>query len=136
MNIKVRKNPENPYRYQLKILRKYCAQIAYNNLKDIEIYTEKKEKNMSSFSKGKYINLWRSILNEIENKIKDSVQPQSIQLDEKDFKNVGNRSSYSFNLEFKDGQIINNIRGSAVARDLARYPFGEVHIDFLNEACN
>jgi len=32
---------------------------------------------------------------------------------------VGNRQSYSFNLEFDDGVVSNNISGSAMARDLA-----------------
>ena len=36
-----------------------------------------------------------------------------------DFALVGNRKSYSFNLEFDDGIVSNNISGSAVARDLA-----------------
>ena len=43
----------------------------------------------------------------------------SITLNSKDFALVGNRKSYSFNLEFDDGVVSNNISGSAVARDLA-----------------
>lgn len=35
------------------------------------------------------------------------------------FKDVGNRESYSFNLQLANGHATNNIKGSAVARDLA-----------------
>ena len=43
----------------------------------------------------------------------------SIALNFEDFALVGNRKSYSFNLEFDDGVVSNNINDSAVKRDLA-----------------
>lgn len=41
-----------------------------------------------------------------------------IQLSSADFLVAGNRDSYRFRLEVQDGVIVNNIEGSAVARDL------------------
>jgi hypothetical protein len=35
------------------------------------------------------------------------------------FENAGNRKSYGFRLEIKNGKVANDISGSAVARDLA-----------------
>jgi hypothetical protein len=35
------------------------------------------------------------------------------------FKNAGNRKSYGFRIEIKNGKVVNDISGSAVARDLA-----------------
>lgn len=43
----------------------------------------------------------------------------SIELPSKDFKEVGDRKDYSFNLQIDYGVVSNNIDGSAVARDLA-----------------
>ena len=52
--------------------------------------------------------------------MKNATTKQSIQLNSEDFDKVGNRSNYSFNLEFLNGVVSNNIGGSAVARDLAQ----------------
>ena len=46
--------------------------------------------------------------------------PQTITMNKKEFSNVGDRKKYSFNLEFKNGIVSNNIDGTAVARDLAK----------------
>jgi hypothetical protein len=67
-----------------------------------------------------YLELWLKNRNEINNKLLNSNTKQFIQLNPKDFKNVGNRKSYSFNLEFINGKVSNNISNSAVARDLAK----------------
>ncbi len=73
----------------------------------------------ASGSKGKYINIWQNALPAISEIIGSSDSSGSITLNSKDFALVGNRQSYSFNLEFDDGVVSNNISGSAVARDLA-----------------
>ena len=52
-------------------------------------------------------------------RVKYDTNQGSIVLNAKDFALVGNRKSYSFNLEYDDGVVSNNISGSAVARDLA-----------------
>ena len=52
-------------------------------------------------------------------RVKYDTNQGSIVLNAKDFALVGNRKSYSLNLEFDDGIVSNNISGSAVARDLA-----------------
>src|SRR5690606_8564059 len=69
---------------------------------------------------GKYTDLWVKQRATITNKLRSSEIKQSIKLNSEDFNNVGNRSNYSFNLEYKNGFVNNNISGSAVARDLAK----------------
>ena len=70
-------------------------------------------------SQGKYSNIWRNALPTISEILGSSEPSGSIALNFEDFALVGNRKSYSFNLEFHDGVVSNNISGSAVARDLA-----------------
>jgi len=70
-------------------------------------------------SQGKYSNIWRNELTTISEVLSSSASSGSITLNFEDFALVGNRQSYSFNLEFDDGVVSNNISGSAVARDLA-----------------
>tara|TARA_B100001105_G_scaffold239529_1_gene217508 strand:+ start:218 stop:742 length:525 start_codon:yes stop_codon:yes gene_type:complete len=70
-------------------------------------------------SQGKYSNIWRNALPTISEILGSSAPSGSITLNFEDFVLVGNRQSYSFNLEFCDGNVSNNISGSAVARDLA-----------------
>jgi plasmid maintenance system killer protein len=71
-------------------------------------------------SSGKYTDLWTKQIKFIKDKLNDATTKQSIQLNSEDFNKVGNRSNYSFNLEFVNGIVRNNIGGSAVARDLAQ----------------
>ena len=70
-------------------------------------------------SQGKYSNIRRNQLLTISEILGSSESSGSIVLNARDFALVGNRKSYSFNLEFVDGIVSNNISGSAVARDLA-----------------
>ena len=70
-------------------------------------------------SQGKYSNIWRNELTTISEVLSSSASSGSITLNFEDFALVGNRQSYSFNLEFDDGVVSNSIGGSAVARDLA-----------------
>ena len=70
-------------------------------------------------SQGKYSNIWRNSLSEISEIIGSSGSSGSIELSSRDFSLAGDRKNYSFNLEFDDGVVSNNISGSAVARDLA-----------------
>jgi hypothetical protein len=70
-------------------------------------------------SQGKYSNIWRNALPRISEILSSSGSSGSISLNSEDFALVGNRKSYSFNLDFDDGIVSNNISGSAVARDLA-----------------
>ena len=70
-------------------------------------------------SQGKYSNIWKNALPKISEILSSSKFSGSIELNPADFALVGNRKKYSFNLEFDDGVVFNNISGSAVARDLA-----------------
>jgi hypothetical protein len=84
-----------------------------------------------SGSKGKYSNIWRNELTTISEILSSSASSGSITLNFEDFALVGNRQSYSFNLEFDDGVVSNNISGSAVARDLAAELSNSSSIKFI-----
>jgi len=71
----------------------------------------------------KYIDLWKKHLPLIWIYLKKLEKgKQKIQLNEYEFQIVGDRlkSGYTFHLDLQNGKIANDIRGSAVARDLAK----------------
>jgi len=82
-------------------------------------------------SKGLYLSIWRSYLPQIVKAILVTEIMNKIQLDGQLFKKAGDRKSYSFNLEIKNGRIDNNIGGSAVARDLETIITGSDHVKKL-----
>lgn len=68
-----------------------------------------------------YYPLWRKYLPIIEIQIKNAKSGlKTIQLSKPEFESLGKRdiSDYTFNLEIKNGKVINDISGTAVARDL------------------
>jgi len=70
-------------------------------------------------SSEKYIELWTGYRESIKAELSKATN-EPLQLNAAEFRNVGNRKDYSFNLEFIDGNVSNNISGTAVARDLAK----------------
>lgn len=66
-----------------------------------------------------YTEIWKKVSSDLLDLIIGTKDCASIQLPSETFKEVGNRNNYSFNLEFNNGNVSNNIGGSAVARDLA-----------------
>jgi|ERR1017187_2687569 hypothetical protein len=124
-----RKNTSNPYYSHIRVLRKQLGNAAYSaNKRKKELPVKQRRpaivvsKPTFSFSTNtihKYEDIWikvvPTILDSIENK-----KLLLLELDKDIFDKVGNRKNYSFNLEFTNGIITNNIKGSAVARDLAR----------------
>ncbi len=71
--------------------------------------------------KNLYYSLWRNHLNDIESKMSNAtIVGQSLLLNKQEFEIYGNRkaSGYTFTLEIIHGRVVNNIKGSAVARDL------------------
>lgn len=68
-----------------------------------------------------YISLWQKYRPVIISKMKESANAtQTYQLSKHEFEAIGERTSagYVFYLEIKNGKVINNIEGTAVARDL------------------
>lgn len=123
--LNISKNPKNQFKETLQQLRKNCALIAakdYKKSKQVtkieSIVNHQNLTNMSS--SGKYIDLWSKQRSPIKDKLENASTKQSIQLNPEEFKKVGNRASYSFNLEFENGIVVNNVDGTAVARDLAK----------------
>ncbi|MBI9060153.1 MAG: hypothetical protein JEZ01_20465 [Labilibaculum sp.] len=122
--LNIAKNPNNLFKNPLANLRKECATIAFKKyspaiIQEGKILQNKKQGVSGMKSSGIYVELWRNQRNQITNCLKDASITKSLQLKSNDFNSIGNRKSYSFNLEFKNGIVSNNIGGSAVARDLA-----------------
>ena len=68
-----------------------------------------------------YLTLWDKYRPIIINQMKLALtEPQVYSLSKHEFEAIGDRlsSGYSFNLELKNGKLMNNIDGTAVARDL------------------
>ncbi|MBD1364224.1 hypothetical protein IDJ77_10420 [Mucilaginibacter sp. ZT4R22] len=69
----------------------------------------------------KYLTTWKRYIPVIRLHLKKSLnEEQSFKLNITDFESAGDRgkSGYTFNLSMENGKVINNISGSAVARDL------------------
>ncbi|WP_316828598.1 hypothetical protein [Pedobacter miscanthi] len=66
-----------------------------------------------------YFPIWKKRLGDILDLSEHYSSASSIQLSQSHFDEVGNRRDYSFNLILVNGQAVNDISGSAVARDLA-----------------
>lgn len=66
-----------------------------------------------------YVPLWNKYLKIISLAL-SSTEEKTIPLSQGEFTTLGNRkqSGYSFNLELLNGKVVNDISGSAVARDL------------------
>lgn len=124
-----RKNIPNIHFFSIRLLRKKLSQIAYTNQgieasiamkeKLVKVSVIKRKVSKLTESGHKYEDIWESAKDSIIAAIKNNKELR-LKLDKDDFAKVGNRKSYSFNLEFINGKVSNNISGSAVARDLAR----------------
>lgn len=131
--LNISKNPKNAFKSTLQQLRKNCAIIAAKDFNPSKIPNRP---NSNTFQKtkyiitssGKYTDLWTKQRTSIKDKLINTTTKQSIQLNCEDFNKVGNRNSYSFNLEFENGIVSNNINSSAVARDLAKILESSVEI--------
>lgn len=69
----------------------------------------------------KYLQTWKKYIPVIRLYLKKSVnEDQQFKLNITDFESAGDRgkAGYTFNLQMENGKVINNISGSAVARDL------------------
>lgn len=69
----------------------------------------------------KYLTTWNKYIPVIRLHLKRSLtEDQSFKLNITDFESAGDRgkSGYTFSLQLENGKVINNISGSAVARDL------------------
>ena len=71
-----------------------------------------------------YVDYWSSYLDRFINILKEG-KPSKISIDKDKLIDCGNRERYSFLLEMMNGIVINNIDGSAVARDLYSVLYGD-----------
>jgi hypothetical protein len=86
---------------------------------------------------NKYITLWKKYLPVIRIQMKKSLRnEQELQLNKIEFEAKGDRdlSGYTFNLEIEKGKVTNDIRGTAVARDLFQVLVEDVGLkEFLED---
>ena len=70
-----------------------------------------------------YYDIWKSHSVAFKKFFESDETEKQIQLEEARFKQASERGriSFAFNLEIEKGRVINNIAGSAVARDLYDY---------------
>ena len=124
-----KKNLLNPHRKYLMEMRKICADKAFSSLgdqktittisqnKNSNVYKNSDSSKIIVINNGKYYDLWKDVLSQLFTK-NEQILLNNIVLNEAEFASVGNRKSYTFNLVIDNGIVINNISGSAVARDL------------------
>ncbi len=110
--LNLKDNRENPWYIEISGLRKNCALEAEQKDKispAIKKYIPPKvlRSPNTTNSTFKYESIWKKELNNICFFLKEGGGP--IQFDKYDFDQVGNRKSYSFNLEFQNGINSNNI---------------------------
>lgn len=65
-----------------------------------------------------YYEIWKRVVPDIRDLLEILPDYSMIQLSPIDFQEASERQNYTFRLEFDDARVINNIDGSAVARDL------------------
>lgn len=73
---------------------------------------------IAPMTKDLYTAVWQKALPDLLDLFQIRSDTCSIALDRSAFQHAGNRKSYAFRLELLDGKCINDITGSAVARDL------------------
>ena len=125
------KNTDNSFKILIKKLRKQLGLTARVNFirenrtlgvrLTNEINTSKKGLTLSNNPSDKYLQIWDEYSDEIHIALKSRIIQNTIQLDKCLFEKVGKRKNYSFRLEYINGEVANNIMGSAVARDLNRF---------------
>ncbi|WP_323757985.1 GIY-YIG nuclease family protein [Roseivirga sp.] len=118
-----RKNQGNPSKSIISALRKETGMIAYGDPHSDPSPKKKIVKATApraiSADVHKYEDIWKQVIPTILDALKEG-RSTDIYIGKAPFAAVGNRKSYTFNLELNNGQVANNISGSAVARDLAR----------------
>ncbi|MES2458216.1 MAG: hypothetical protein V4594_21845 [Bacteroidota bacterium] len=72
-----------------------------------------------------YFPIWKKHLADILDLSDYFSSSSSLALSANDFRALGNRKDYTFNLVLENGVAVNDISGSAVARDLASMIFLE-----------
>lgn len=65
-----------------------------------------------------YVPLWTACLPKIKEALKNKSKDRTIPLKKEILDSFGDRKSYTFRLELEKGVAANNIKGSAVAREL------------------
>lgn len=120
-------NSENRYKALIQRLRKQMGIKAHEGfLKMKEKESIRKPKHEILFeplrpaqrAKHKYAPIWEYYLKDVKKGLQKT--NSKLVLDRKALEKVGNRKKYSFKIEFLNGRVVNNIKGSAVARDLVK----------------
>lgn len=118
--LNISKNPGNPWRKTVKAMRQETAHLSHGAPgKPSRRLTESIVVKAGVRGDGQYTELWKRVCSRLEPSIGRGAESATLQLDVRDFEAAGNRKKYAFNLEFQEGRVSNNIKGSEVARHLA-----------------
>lgn len=114
------KNPGNPCKGTVTGERHRTARLAHGASRSTSrSRTEPTAATSGIRGDGQYTELWKRVCSNLEQRLERGAGEVTVQLDAHEFEAAGNRKKYAFNLEFQDGRVSNNTKGSAVARHLA-----------------
>lgn len=129
--LNIESNSSNPFLSEVKSARAKCKRLAEQKIGKVSptvsvIMSKAIEPKRATGSGGvhKYEVIWKRVLPMIKVCLTSDKDFSSIQLTKSQFDAAGNRKSYSFNIQYQNGKLMNSLDGSAVARDLDRMIIG------------
>ncbi len=127
-------NQANPFLRVIKSERAKCKKLAEQKLEKSVIAIKVIRKNdvlPKQTKKSGGVHLYEKVWKPIQPQIKEAILSEKeirIPLSKSMFDAVGNRKSDSFNIQYENGKQMNNLDGSAVARDLDKLILGNSNI--------
>ena len=125
--LNIESNSANPFLSEVKSARAKCKRLAEQKKGKINptvttIISKVVEPKRTTGSGGvhKYEVIWRRVMPMIKESLFTGKDFSSMQLTKSQFDAAGNRKSYSFNIQYQNGKLMNSLDSSAVARDLNR----------------
>lgn len=129
--LNIESNSANPFLSEVKSVRAKCKRHAEQRIGKVcptvsSIMSKPIEPKRTTRSGGvhKYEVIWKRVIPMIKECLTSGKDFSSMQLTKSQFDAAGNRKSYSFNIQYQNGKLMNSLDGSAVARDLDRMIIG------------
>lgn len=129
--LNIESNSANPFLSEVKTARAKCKNFAEQKAGKINptvttVISKVVEPKRATGSAGvhKYEVIWKGVLPMIKECLSTGKDFSSMKLTRSQFDAAGNRKSYSFNIQYQNGKLMNSLDGSAVARDLDRMIIG------------
>lgn len=136
--LNIESNSANPFLREVKSARAKCKRLAEQKRGKVNpavstIVSKSVEPKRTSGSGGvhKYEAIWKKVIPMIKECLTSGKDFSIMQLSKSQFDAAGNRKSYSFNIQYQNGKLMNCLDGSAVARDLDRMIIGNAEYKLL-----